>query len=458
MIGGFSCALPKMSAMLTSKLHLKNIFARLRQSSFVKNVLVVMSGTAVAQVIGFALTPIISRLYSPSDFGVFGSFNAVLTIIAAGVTLEYAQAIMLPKQKEDAINLFMLSCVSTAIISGCFLAVCLFAPTFLQGLMKAPNAWILALLVVAVLVTGLNMAFQAWSVRVKAFKHTSASQVIRSLSSNGTQVGLGYLKGGPLALVCGAILGDVLASLNLVRVLLPDLLAFRRRIRWDRIKQLAKDYRDFPKYSASENVINTLSRGLPVLLSTYFYGIAVAGAYAFGLRILQVPMRFVLMALQQVLFQKASETYNAGRSLMPLYVKATLGLFALALFPSLVLIIWAPQIFTWIFGSQWHMAGEFARSLVLWLTLFFCSLPSVLFAKIIRIQRTFFFFGLVLLATRALALIVGGTYLSASHTIMLFCIVGAMMNIIWIVMVGCAIMKKEGGATRRWISSFSMQG
>jgi lipopolysaccharide exporter len=440
------------------KLQVKNLFDRLRESSFVKNVLIVMTGTAAAQILGFAIAPIISRLFTPSDFGVFGSFNAVLMVIAAGATLDYAQAIMLPKEKEDAINLFILSCVSTAIITACCFAVCLFAPTFLQDLMKAPNAWFLVLLVVAILVSGLNRAFQAWSVRVKAFKHTSASQVIRSLSSNGSQVGLGYLKWGSIGLVCATILGDVLASVNLLRVLLPDLLAFRRCIRWERIKQLAKDYRDFPIYSAPREVINALSRGLPVLLLAHFYGIAVAGAYAFGVRIMSVPMRFVLQALRQVLFQKASESYNYGGRLMLLYIKTTGGLFVLALFPSLVLFIWAPQIFTWIFGSQWHTAGEFARWLVLWLTVMFCNLPSTLFAQIIRMQRQAFIFDIVLLAVRAIVLIVGGMYLSALHTILLFSIIGGVMNIIWIVIVGCALMRKEGDTDWRSIPNFIIKG
>jgi len=402
-----------------------------------------MSGTAAAQALGYALAPIISRLYSPSDFGVFGLFNAVLTVIAAGVTLDYTQAIMLPKQKKDAINLFILSCLSTAIISSCCLAVCLFAPTFLQGLMKAPNAWMLVLLIVGILVSGLNQACQAWCVRVKAFKHTSASQVVRSLSSNGTQVGLGYLKGGPLALIFATVLGDVLASLNLARVLLRDLLASRHRIRWNRIKRLAKDYRDFPMYSASQNVINALSRGLPVILLTHFYGIAVAGAYVFGVRILSVPMRFVLMALRQVLFQKASETHNSGGRLLPLYVKTTSGLFAMAIVPSAILIAWSPQLFSWVFGSQWLTAGEYARVLVLWLLVGFCNLPSVLFAKIIRIQRFVFFYDLVLLAVRTFALVLGGLYISASHTVILFAVVGAVMNVILIFRVGYAVKKKE---------------
>jgi len=433
-----------MSVIQTSNLQLKYIFARLRKSSFVKNVLIVMSGTAIAQIIGFALIPIISRLYSPSDFGVFGSFNAVLTVIAAGVTLDYTLAIMLPKQKEDAINTFMLSCVITAIVSGCCLAVCLFAPSFFQDLIKAQNNWILVFLILAIFVSGLNRAFQAWCVRVKAFKHTSASQIIRSLSSSGTQVGLGYLHGGPFALVCGVVLGNMLASFNLARVVLRDLMALRRNIRWNRMKQLAIEYRDFPMYSASENVINALSAGLPIILLTHFYGIAVAGAYAFGMRILHAPMRLILMALRQVLFQKASETHNSGGHLLPLYIKITSGLFALAFVPSLILIVWSPQIFSWVFSSQWYTAGEFVQSLVFWMMFVFCNVPAVLFARVVRIQRFVFFYNLLLLAMRVLALVLGGLYLSSLHTIMLFALVGAGMNVFLILRVGYILMKKEG--------------
>jgi len=403
-----------------------------------------MTGTAVAQAIGFALTPIISRLFTPSDFGVFGSYDAVLTVIAAGVTLDYSQAIMLPKEKKDAINLFILSCVSVAVISISCLALCLLFPFYLQDIIKAPNTWVLALLVVAILVTGLNQSCQAWCVRVKAFKDTSASQVVRSLSSCGSQIGFGYFKGGSIGLIFSSILADLFASLNLLRVVFRDLWPSRREIQWVRMKQLAKEYRDFPVYSASMNVINSLSIGLPVLLLSHFYGIAVAGAYAFGMRIISAPMGFVLRALRQVLFQKAAETQSMGGRLMPLYVKITAGLFALAFFPTLVLFIWSPTLFIWIFGSQWHTAGDFARYLTLWMMFAFCNLPSVLFARVIRMQRDLFIFNLILLIARALVLILGGVYLSALQTIMLFSVLSAFMNIIFIVIVGFILMRKEG--------------
>jgi lipopolysaccharide exporter len=421
-----------------------NFLANLKNSAFVKNVFVVMSGTALAQALSFVLSPIISRLYSPADFGVFGSFIAILGIISAGITLDYSQALMLPKQKDDAFGLFIISCLSGFLMAALCLGICLIAPRFIINFIKAPNTWILVLLVIGVLGGGPSQAFQSWCIRVKAFKHTSASQVIRSLSANGTQIGLGYLKGGASALIFAVTLGDILATLSLTKPAMREFKALWQRIRWKRLWRLVKDYRDFPLYSASTNVINSLALGLPIFLLTHFYGIAVAGAYAFGIRLIQAPMELVLRALRQVLFQKASETYNEGGRLVPLYLKITGGLFAVAFLPSLVLFTWAPQLFSWIFGARWHTAGVFARSLVLWLLFAFCNVPAVLFTRIIRMQRTKFFYEQTRLIIGTLALILGGMYLSASQTVLLFSLVGAVMNVVFIIIIGFALMKKEG--------------
>ena len=315
-----------MSIIETSNIQLNDFFNRARKSSFVKNVFVVISGAAIAQAIGFALTPVISRFFSPSDFGVFGSFSAILSVIGAIATLDYTQAIMLPKQKEDALNLFFVSCIATVIVTLLCLIYCLIFPSTVNSVLKATGFLTLSLLVIGVLVTGLNSACVAWCARVKAFKATSSSQIIRSISSSGTQIGLGLLKGGSASLIFSVILAEILSSINLIVLLISDIKSLRHEIRWTRMKQLIKEYNDFPLYSAFPNLIDALSRGLPVLLLTYFYGIAVAGAYAFGTRIIQAPTNIISNTLRQVLFQKASEIKNFGGRLMPLYVKTTIGL------------------------------------------------------------------------------------------------------------------------------------
>lgn len=403
-----------------------------------------MSGTAVAQLIAYALYPIISRLFTPVDFGVFGSFSAISGIIGSFITLDYSQALMLPKEKSDAINLFCLSIISTIFISIIASTVCTIRPSVFYNLTKTQGFWLLIMFIITVVISGVNEASQAWAVRSEAFKQTSVSQVIRSLGSGTSRIVFGAFRAGSFGLIISNIIANLAASINLIRVVIPDLVHFKLDIRLRRIRSLAKEYIDFPLYSASQNFVNAISSGLPVLLLSKFYGLAVAGAYAFGVNVLQAPMNLVLTALRQVLFQRACEYQHLGKGIFVLYIRTVLVLFALAIIPSLILIIWAPQIFAFIFGSKWHLAGVFARSLIVWLSVVFCNLPAVIFARIIRIQRFVFFYDLVLLAARTVTLVLGGMYLKVTETVVIFAIVGAAMNIFLIYFVGQKVAKKEG--------------
>ena len=351
---------------------------------------------------------------------------------------------MLPKDREDAGRVFLLSCLSVFTTTLVCAVVCMILPDRLLRLLRSQDSRLLVLLVLAVMVAGLNASLQAWCVRIKAFGHTSASQVVRGVSAGCLQVGFGFARVGAPGLVLSTVIAELLAGVNLLRLTRRDLRAFMADARWRRLKELAIEYRDFPTYSATQNLLNALSSGLPVLLLTHYFGIAVAGTYAFGIRLIEAPMSLVMSALRQVLFQRAGEMQHQGRRLSPLFLKTTAGLFGLGLAPALLLAIWAPELFAWVFGAQWRAAGEFARYLVVWLLFVFCNLPSVLFARIIRIQRAVFVFNVVLLVARALALVVGGLTLTSLQTVALFSVVGGVMNLALIVLVGRTLMKREG--------------
>ncbi len=119
-------------------------------------------------------------------------------------------------------------------------------------------------------------------------------------------------------------------------------------------------------------------------------------------------------------------------------------LFGLGVGPALLLAFSAPALFAWVFGAQWRTAGEFARYLVVWLLFVFCNLPSVLFARLVRLQREVLVFNIVLLIARVSALMIGGTYLTALQTVALFSGVGGVMNLALIVLVGRMLVKREG--------------
>jgi O-antigen/teichoic acid export membrane protein len=202
------------------------------------------------------------------------------------------------------------------------------------------------------------------------------------------------------------------------------------------MKALVLEYSDFPLYAASQNVLNATSQSLPILLLGHFYGLAVAGAYALGVRVLHVPTNFVLIALRQVLFQRAAELHHGGKPLDPLFRKCTLALMLTAALPALVGFLWSPPLFGWVFGEQWFEAGRYARWLILWMAVGFCNVPAILFTRVLRCNRVLMCYEVVLLLARATMLVVGGLILTAGETIALFSIVGAILNGAIIVYVG----------------------
>ena len=71
------------------------------KNSFLKNIVLVVSGTALAQLISILFTPILTRLYSPESFGVLGSFNAILSFILPLAALNYPASIVLAKDNFE---------------------------------------------------------------------------------------------------------------------------------------------------------------------------------------------------------------------------------------------------------------------------------------------------------------------------------------------------------------------
>ncbi|MDC1200166.1 oligosaccharide flippase family protein, partial [bacterium] len=92
---------------------LKSFFS----SEFSKNVLTLMTGTTISQAIPLAATPILTRIYTPEDFGVLALFSSITAILGLLATGKYEMAILLPKDDKDALNIVYLSVILSAIFS-----------------------------------------------------------------------------------------------------------------------------------------------------------------------------------------------------------------------------------------------------------------------------------------------------------------------------------------------------
>jgi len=161
------------------------------KSEFSRNVLTLMTGTTIAQAIPIAISPILTRIYTPEDFGVFALYMSIASIVAVVATGRYELAIMLPKKDEDALNIIALSMIIAFFVSFItFLIVFLFNAqiTSLLGNPEISN-W-LYFIPITVLLTGIYQSFNYWSNRKKQYRRLATSRVIQSGTTATTNLGM----------------------------------------------------------------------------------------------------------------------------------------------------------------------------------------------------------------------------------------------------------------------------
>ena len=178
----------------------------LPQSAYARNVLTLMTGTSLAQAIPIAISPILTRLYSPEEFGCFALYMAVALIASVLVTGRYELAILLPRQDRDALHIAALAimALSIAISAVLLLVVLFFAQPIAVLLGDAALAPWLYWVPASTLLLGLYQSLNYWSNRKAQYKRLAISRTVQSGSAALAQLGIGYAGSGAVGLVGGA--------------------------------------------------------------------------------------------------------------------------------------------------------------------------------------------------------------------------------------------------------------
>ena len=96
---------------------LKSIKKQLK-SEYFKSLSVLLSGTLIAQVIGYALAPLLTRLYSTAEMGELALYMRITGFIAAIATLRYEAALPLPKNDGHSYVLYRISLLISFVVLG----------------------------------------------------------------------------------------------------------------------------------------------------------------------------------------------------------------------------------------------------------------------------------------------------------------------------------------------------
>ncbi|MDM7919378.1 MAG: oligosaccharide flippase family protein [Methanosarcina sp.] len=381
-------------------------------SNFITNVLKIISGSVVAQALSVLLIPIITRIYSPNDFGIFQLILSISGILAIVSTFSYQFSIMLPKEDEDSANIVVL-CVILVTLTSLLTGIgVLFLPENIDKILNVPGtSKYLIYLPIIVFLNGLFFVQNYWLSRRIRFGVIAGSRVSNTLLGKVFQIGLAKWIVSPVSLLLGVIAGYVFADLFMLKGVKNDIKVLKK-ISITRIKELAIQYKNFPLFSSWSMIANTISPQVPTFLLALFYGPTVVGHYSLAYQVVNMPMTIVGNAIGQVFFQKVSEVQNGNveGDMKTVVEEVYKKLILIGIFPMILLMIIGEQVFTFAFGESWSVSGIYMRILLPWIFLVFLSSPISTLYNICDKQSVWLTFSLILLISRVVALFIGGTY------------------------------------------------
>jgi len=305
----------------------------IRNSEFVKNVAVLTSGAMVAQIFGYALSPVITRLYTPEETAELSIYGLIVAVGAAIGTARYEHALPLLKTDRESfrIYLFLLRIVGVTVLVTTVLTIVpiLFSTTF--------ESQIFYLLIpIGIILLAINNAGTTWAIRTKSFRDISYSKISNSLIGNGLKVVFGWFSFGYIGLIFSFLIGFAISVFWFIRKFFSTKKEMQLKYKSKGNYALAKRYSEFPRINLP-HVLMDLTRDLILaaflvqLFSKEDYGL-----YDHTFKILRLPTIFIGASIGQVFYQKCAEKYNSKEDILPILYKAIKILSLVTILPFLV--------------------------------------------------------------------------------------------------------------------------
>lgn len=403
------------------------------KSEFSKNVLTLMTGTTIAQAIPIAISPILTRLYTPEDFGVFALYMSIVSILSVIVTGQYELAIMLPKNEKDSFNILFLSIILTVIISFIvFLIVFIFNQQITKVLNNKEISNWLYLVPFSILIIGLFNSFNYWFNRNKNYKILAKIKVTQSFTNSGSNLGFGLLQLNSFGLIVSSFISQLVAVILFIkRFDFNNLKYFNKK----RLLVLAKKYKKFPNFTLFHNLLNNLSKNIPIILLAKYFSSKESGFFMFTNRIIGTPINIISGSISLVFFKELSFLKNNNKKKLLQIFKSMLYKLIILFFPLfLILFVFSSDIVIYIFGEKWEEVGVYLK--IFLPMFFFRSLGSVLSNVIIVFEKQIegFIFEIMNIFFRISSILIGVIFNNILLGLLIFSLSSSLLTvyrIIW---------------------------
>ena len=328
---------------------------------FYKNILTLLKGSVLAQLIPLIISPFITRLYSPKELGVLALFSSISVILGSVVNGRYEQALVLVKTENEANHLTILSLFLSLVVSLLlFLFFIVFTPQLLNFFNEPDLAFWIYLIPVVIFSIGAYNTLNYYELRKKHFKKISNSEIYRSASFAAIQLSFPLIKSGMFGLLIGKLISSLIAPIYLCKTSNFKI----RKVNTSLLLALAKRFIDFPKYTNFSILLNNLSINAINLLIPVLYSTQLLGLYSLMYKVLGAPFVFLGNAINQVFLEDAVRQKNESGHAYKLTKRMVIQLtfVSVIFFGTAYFII--EDLFAFVFSEDWRMSGVYAKYLI----------------------------------------------------------------------------------------------
>lgn len=336
-------------------------------AGFIGRVARVLLGTLGAQLITIGVTFMLVRLYSPAEMGAFSVWLSFATIFSVVVTGRYELAFFSTAEPAEFHAVLKLVLQLILLISTVVAVFAVLAGWVWDVVPSVVGNYWFALALVS-LGLGANKLLVSLLTYQQSFNRLGIARISLAACIAIAQVSAAYLAGGVSGLIYGQLIGVVAATALAGLWVGKPLIVACTATPWSSVRQVAKRFINFPRFSLPADLINTVASQIPMVLLAAKFGGETAGWFALTLKMMGAPISLLAVSVLDVFKEQAARDYRETGSCRAIFIKTFKLLAVLALPPFIAFWFVGEWTFGFIFGDAWAESGRYA---VLMIPLFY---------------------------------------------------------------------------------------
>lgn len=348
----------------------------LNKKKIIDSIVVLLAGAGISQLLVVALSPILTRFFTPEDLGVYGSYVTLISTLVVFSTGRYEFVLLLPNTKVNSHSVYDYTLRRTfkfTIVSTVFISALAF---LIQDLKIDGSGAIYFIPLGTYLLSLFNLRTQ-WSIAQLNYTVVSKGRFFQSLSVPLLSILLGLFVGSSyLALVLCDCIGRLIGA----RLLGSPNRSTQNTAPPADAALIHERYRKFSLFEQITAFLSISSLQLPIVLMPVIFDSKVAGYYFIVYRVVTAPVALISNAMVDVFKNLALSEIESRGSCTNAMSKTVLYLFLIGFLPCLLLGYYGQMLFIFAFGEEWGIAGIYAQILApsLLLRLIACPVAFVL--------------------------------------------------------------------------------